>query len=63
MAKVIFHAVGRTWDSEVPVGTSILEAAQKVGTIACDAKHVRRNSLTLTVRVIMFPPNQQNQGA
>ena len=49
MAKVIFHAVGQTWESEVPVGSSILEAAQKVdapegfacgGVCACSTCHV-----------------------
>jgi len=49
MAKVIFHAVGKTWESEVPVGKSILEAAQKVdapegfacgGVCACSTCHV-----------------------
>ncbi len=49
MAKVIFHAVGRTWDAEVPVGASVLEAAQKVdapegfacgGVCACSTCHV-----------------------
>jgi ferredoxin, 2Fe-2S len=49
MAKVILHAVGQTWESEVPVGASILEAAQKVdapegfacgGVCACSTCHV-----------------------
>ena len=49
MAKVILHAVGKTWESEVPVGSSILEAAQKVdapegfacgGVCACSTCHV-----------------------
>lgn len=49
MAKVILHAVGQTWESEVPVGSSILEAAQKVdapegyacgGVCACSTCHV-----------------------
>jgi len=49
MAKVILHAVGQTWVSEVPVGSSILEAAQKVdapegfacgGVCACSTCHV-----------------------
>ena len=49
MAKVIFHAVGKTWESEVPVGSSVLEAAQKVdapegfacgGVCACSTCHV-----------------------
>lgn len=49
MSKVIFHAVGQTWESEVPVGSSILEAAQKIdapegfacgGVCACSTCHV-----------------------
>ena len=49
MAKVILHAVGQTWEAEVPVGSSILEAAQKVdapegfacgGVCACSTCHV-----------------------
>jgi 2Fe-2S ferredoxin len=49
MPKVIFHAVGQTWETEVPVGSSILEAAQKVdapegfacgGVCACSTCHV-----------------------
>ena len=49
MAKVILHAVGQTWESEVPVGSSILQAAQKVdapegfacgGVCACSTCHV-----------------------
>lgn len=49
MAKVIFHAVGKTWESEVPVGSSVLEAAQKIdapegfacgGVCACSTCHV-----------------------
>ena len=49
MAKVILHAVGQTWETEVPVGSSILEAAQKVdapegyacgGVCACSTCHV-----------------------
>lgn len=49
MPKVIFHAVGQTWESEVPVGSSILQAAQKVdapegfacgGVCACSTCHV-----------------------
>lgn len=49
MAKVIFHGVGLTWEAEVPVGSSILNAAQKVdapegyacgGVCACSTCHV-----------------------
>ncbi len=49
MAKVILHAVGQTWEAEVPVGSSILEAAQKIdapegyacgGVCACSTCHV-----------------------
>jgi 2Fe-2S ferredoxin len=49
VAKVIFHGVGLTWESEVPVGSSILNAAQKVdapegyacgGVCACSTCHV-----------------------
>jgi 2Fe-2S ferredoxin len=49
MPKVILHAVGKRWESEVPVGSSILEAAQKVdapegfacgGVCACSTCHV-----------------------
>ena len=31
MPRVIFHGAGETWESEVPVGQSVLQAAQKVG--------------------------------
>jgi ferredoxin len=37
MAKVRFHAHGRTWDAEVPVGASLLEASKKVGAPEGDA--------------------------
>ena len=49
MAKVIFRAVGQTWESEAPVGSSILAAAQKIdapegfacgGVCACSTCHV-----------------------
>ena len=49
MPKVIFRAVGQTWESEVPVGTSVLKAAQKIeapegyacgGVCACSTCHV-----------------------
>jgi 2Fe-2S ferredoxin len=49
MAKVIFHGVGLTWEAEVPVGSSILSAAQKIdapegyacgGVCACSTCHV-----------------------
>ena len=49
MAKVRFHALGRTWDAEVPVGTSLLVASKKVeapegdacgGVCACSTCHV-----------------------
>jgi 2Fe-2S ferredoxin len=49
MAKVILHAAGGTWESEVSVGSSILEAAQKIdapegyacgGVCACSTCHV-----------------------
>jgi 2Fe-2S ferredoxin len=49
MAKVILHAVGKTWECEVPVGSSVLTAAQKVdapegyacgGVCACSTCHV-----------------------
>jgi len=49
MAKVILHAVGQTWEVEVPVGKSVLEAAQKIdapegfacgGVCACSTCHV-----------------------
>ena len=39
MAKVILHAVGQTWEVEVPVGSSILEAAQKVDAPAPGMTH------------------------
>jgi 2Fe-2S ferredoxin len=31
MARVRLHALGRSWEAEVPVGTSILEAAARAG--------------------------------
>lgn len=37
MAKVRFLAHGRTWDAEVPVGSSILEASKLVGAPEGDA--------------------------
>jgi 2Fe-2S ferredoxin len=37
MPTVRFHAHGRTWDSEVPVGASILDASKKVGAPEGDA--------------------------
>jgi 2Fe-2S ferredoxin len=37
MATVRFHAHGRTWDSEVAVGESILQASKKVGAPEGDA--------------------------
>jgi ferredoxin len=37
MAKVRFLAHGRSWDVEVPVGTSILEASKKIGAPEGDA--------------------------
>jgi 2Fe-2S ferredoxin len=49
MATVRFHALDRTWDVEVPVGTSILEASKKAhawegdacgGVCACSTCHV-----------------------
>jgi 2Fe-2S ferredoxin len=49
MAKVIFHGVGLTWEADVPVGSSILNAAQNVhapegyacgGVCACSTCHV-----------------------
>lgn len=49
MAKVTFHAHDRTWEVEVPVGTSILQASKKIeapegdacgGVCACSTCHV-----------------------
>ena len=49
MAKVRFHAHGKTWDVEVPEGTSILQASKQVeapegdacgGVCACSTCHV-----------------------
>ncbi len=49
MPKVTFHAHGRTWDVDVPVGTSLLQASKKVeapegdacgGVCACSTCHV-----------------------
>ncbi len=49
MPKVIFHGAGQTWEAEVPVGASLLDAAQKVhapegyacgGVCACSTCHV-----------------------
>ncbi len=37
MAKVTFHAHGRTWDAEVPVGKSLLQASKGVGAPEGDA--------------------------
>jgi ferredoxin len=37
MAKVRFLAHGRTWDVDVPVGTSVLEASKLVGAPEGDA--------------------------
>lgn len=37
MAKVRFLAHGRSWDAEVPVGSTILEASKKVGAPEGDA--------------------------
>jgi len=37
MAKVVFLAHGRTWDVEVPVGTSLLAASKKIGAPEGDA--------------------------
>jgi len=37
MAKIRFHAHGRTWDAEVPEGSSILEASKSVGAPEGDA--------------------------
>lgn len=37
MAKVTFHAHGRTWQTEVPVGTSLLAASKIVGAPEGDA--------------------------
>lgn len=49
MAKVRFNALGMTWEAEVPVGATLLEAARKVdapegsacgGVCACSTCHV-----------------------
>jgi 2Fe-2S ferredoxin len=49
MARVVFHAHGRTWEVDVPVGTSILEASKEIhapegdacgGVCACSTCHV-----------------------
>jgi len=49
MAKVILRAVGRIWETDAPVGSSILQAAQKIdapegfacgGVCACSTCHV-----------------------
>jgi 2Fe-2S ferredoxin len=49
MAKVRFHAHGRTWDAEVPEGSTILEASKTIeapegdacgGVCACSTCHV-----------------------
>lgn len=49
MATVRFHALDRSWEVEVPVGTSILEASKKAhawegdacgGVCACSTCHV-----------------------
>jgi ferredoxin len=49
MPKVIFRGAGQTWEAEVPVGSSVLQAAQKVeapegyacgGVCACSTCHV-----------------------
>ena len=37
MPTVRFHAHGRTWDAEVPIGKSILEASKSVGSPEGDA--------------------------
>jgi ferredoxin len=37
MAKVRFNAHGRTWDAEVPVGSSVLNASKSVGAPEGDA--------------------------
>jgi ferredoxin, 2Fe-2S len=49
MAKVRFHAHGKTWDAEVPEGSSLLQASKTVhapegdacgGVCACSTCHV-----------------------
>ncbi len=49
MAKVRLKALGKTWDADVPVGSSLLQAAQKAdapegsacgGVCACSTCHV-----------------------
>jgi 2Fe-2S ferredoxin len=49
MPKVRFHAHGKTWDAEVPVGSSLLQASKTVdapegdacgGVCACSTCHV-----------------------
>lgn len=37
MARVRFHAHGRTWEAEVPVGSTILQASKAVGAPEGDA--------------------------
>jgi 2Fe-2S ferredoxin len=37
MAKIRFHALGKTWDVEVPVGTTLLQASKKIGAPEGDA--------------------------
>ena len=36
-ARVRFHAHGRTWDAEVPEGSSVLEASKTIGAPEGDA--------------------------
>ena len=36
-AKIRFHAHGRTWDAEVPEGSSLLEASKSIGAPEGDA--------------------------
>jgi 2Fe-2S ferredoxin len=37
MAKITFHAMGKTWQGEVPVGESVLKAARACGAPEGDA--------------------------
>lgn len=37
MAKVVFHALGRTWEADVPPGTSLLAASKLIGAPEGDA--------------------------
>ena len=37
MARIRFHANGRSWDAEVPVGSSVLAASKSVGAPEGDA--------------------------